>query len=490
MNSKVLNLAALALLTMSSEAQVILSTQGEPFKFEVNEKDEWGSMLISNEIHFTHKTPGISGEIKHGICLADGSFEREYTPRIDMGSFGNSHQIEDIFQFNNKLYAAVDHFSKQDTKHSLSLREVDITTGAVSENNVELISFTAEKMTNMGDCKFSVSPNQSVIAVIGELPFVKEQSCKLKVAIYDNLLARKSEQEIVLPGENKRYNVLHTYVNNDGVVFIVRVRSAKNGDTQLNIYQVDSKVGPEVKEYFVNVEAPNSIMSYITAINPNGELVIAGVTSLRQTFSSGEMKANGVFYFYTSKLTEGVTNFTLLDTPIENLVSRKIIFNGNTYFLIAEQFKEERRSKNNPNGSMTLDYDYIYISKGNFVFGFSQDGSKKFYVELARLIGGYNASQHIQTGVFVINNKLTLLYSNDRDREDMLYQHDKYIHTLAQISNDGLLQTPVQIDRKLGLESDFILYPSLSIVNNGNQIKVLSKNLKTGFAHVIGIKVD
>jgi hypothetical protein len=490
MISKVLNMAVIALFTFSSNAQVISSTQGKAFKFEVNEKDRWGSLLHMNKIHFTHKTQGISAEIKHVVCLADGSFENEITPKIDMGTFGNSHQLEDVFQFNNKLYGAVDHFSKQDTKHSLLLREVDFTNGNVSENEVELITFAAEKMTNKGDCKFAISPNQSVLAVIGELPFVKEQPCKLKVNIYDNLLTRKSEQEIVLPGENKRYNVLYTYVNNEGVVFIVRVGTYKNGDTQLKIYQVDYKVGSVVKEYIVNVEAPNTIMSYNTAVNPNGELVISGVTNLRQTFSSGEVKANGVFYFYTSKLAEGVTNFTPLDVPIENLVSRKIVFNGNTHFLITEQFKEERKSKNNPNGSMTLDYDYVYTSKSNFVFGFSEDGIKKFYVELARLIGGFNASQHIQTGVFVINNKLSLLYSSDRDRGDAFYQYDPYIINLAQITNDGLLKTPIQIDSKIGLESNFIFYPSLSVLYNSNQIKLLAKSLKTGLAHVIDIKVD
>jgi len=158
--------------------------------------------------------------------------------------------------------------------------------------------------------------------------------------------------------------------------------------------------------------------------------------------------------------------------------------------LITEQFKEERKSKNNPNGSMTLDYDYVYTSKSNFVFGFSEDGIKKFYVELARLIGGFNASQHIQTGVFVINNKLSLLYSSDRDRGDAFYQYDPYIINLAQITNDGLLKTPIQIDSKIGLESNFIFYPSLSVLYNSNQIKLLAKSLKTGLAHVIDIKVD
>lgn len=490
MNYKVITLTTSVLMSIASIAQVVSFTAGTPFKLDVNEKEKWSSIKHNDKIHFIQSTKGIGASIKQSICGLDGSFEKEFAPKIDMGTFGNSHQIEDIFQFNDKLYVAVDHFSKQDTKHSFSVREVDATTGTVLAADNELLSFNAEKMTNKGDCKFAVSPNQMVIAVIGELPFEKQQPCKMKVIVYDNAFAKKSEQEIVLPGENKRYNLFYTYVNNNGIIFIVRVGEAKNGDTQLNVYQVDTKAGAEVKEYFVNVETPNKITSYNSAVNSKGELVIAGVTTLRQTFSAGEVKANALFYFYTSKLTEGITNFTALDAPVENLMARKIVFNGNTTYLISEQFKEERKPKNNSSGTLSTETDFIYTSKSNFVFGFSEEGVKKFYIELTRNIAGYNALQHMQTGVFVVNDKLTLVYSDERNRKDLNYHSNPYTHTVAQITNDGLLQTPVQLDSKAGLDDYYVFYPGLSVLNNQNQIKVLTKNIRTGKAHVAEIKVN
>lgn len=157
---------------------------------------------------------------------------------------------------------------------------------------------------------------------------------------------------------------------------------------------------------------------------------------------------------------------------MELLTARTLLINGNTVFLTAEQFKKETESL--PAGNTSFDYNYNYKHKSDMVFGLNPDGSKKFAIELAKDFSARNFDRQFYSGYFICHGKLTVIYYDHTEKYmPGDYNYGSMIPVLVQITNDGLLQSPVVFKDHLRLGSGNTLYPSLSVQDAANNIKML-----------------
>jgi hypothetical protein len=275
-------------------------------------------------------------------------------------------------------------------------------------------------------------------------------------------------------------------VANDGSVYIIKRTMNKIGEIVLAAYQVDMKTGT-AKEYTIELTAPSYIYTYETALSANNELIIAGTYYNRTTVTVGEKKANGIFLFTNKNKQEKVMSNFPLDTPVDNLTARKILVNGNTIYLAAEQFKEERIDPpaSTAGTSAAFDYHYTLIHKNEYVIGMDLDGKRKFELNLSKDFSVRDIDHQHLSAYFISNGKFTLIYNDQRQKYTTESGYNYLIPVLVQITNDGLMQPGIPFIDKLRLPYEYILNTSKYVQSTDNQINFLmGKNETSKFLKI------
>ena len=399
-----------------------------------------------------------------------GTFRGPYSAIT--GDLYDTYGLLTVLPVGNTAYALLTRMEKKAGKYSLFARKFG-ESGAVSEGEKSLMSIPFEKLLNPGDYYTALSPDGDKLVVLAEAPFDKKQQANFKIGLFDSNLSQTFEGEFTLPGENSRGKNLTVLLGNSGVVYLVKNTKNKIGEMVLTVYQYSPADGGELKEYSIEFTEPEYAFSFTCAVAPNDELIVAGTYYQRTTITVGEPLVKGVFFFTNPGLAEKKqTNFPF-DTPMELMTAQKVIINGNTVFFIAEQYKRETKSQAPTTGVM-FDYNYHYVHKSNVVFGLNPDGSKKFSIELAKDFSADNFDGQFHSGYFICNGKLTLVYNDHTDKYIKgNYGYGKQIPVLVQITNEGLMQTPVPFINNIRLESGYTLYPALSVQRASDKIEML-----------------
>jgi len=288
-----------------------------------------------------------------------------------------------------------------------------------------------------------------------------------------------STAEITIPGEDTKNKSMSILVANDGTVYFVRKTMSKIGELILTAYQY-SAGSKEVKEYTMELTAPLYFDTYTSSVNQNNELIIAGTYYKRQTVTAGEKMTQGIFYFTNKGKSEKVLNSFALDQPVENLSARKILVNGNTIFLATEQFKEEKITPpaSAAGTAAALDYSYNYSHKNEYVVAFEADGSKKFVLKLDKDFAARDFDKQYYSAYFICNEKFTVIYNDQTKKYTEESGYNYLMPVLVQITNDGLMQSPVTFTDKLKLPLGFVLHPGNAVQNASNQLTMLMKNVE------------
>ena len=480
------NISYLLLIVSSItlSAQTVKVTPAGETNFELQKGSRHINFTHNGNTYFISKyTQDMLTTFQVRIFGPDGDLIHASNPKINPGVFNNTYSYHDIFPFGDKIYVSIEHLDKKAGKNSLVLRSVS-EGGIVSKEEVEALNFPYEKMMNTGNNYVSVSPDGKTLAVAGEYPFEKDQPSKVKVTLYDQALKKIKEEVITLPGEDKRFSEIKVVAGNDGVVYLLKKVKEKAEGTSLNVYQWSSSAAGKLKDYIISAGEPGHVMTYATAINPENELIISG------TYAKGKYpgdKIDGIFFFNNNNMTDGVMKSFLLDKPVDNLVAQKVLINGNTVFLASEQFKEERPA-NNTAGTGTSLTDMNYIMKDNYIFAMDTEGNKKFQTILAKDFAPRLHNQMHQTGYFIVNDKLTALYNDEARKYNAGASTGTLMPVLVQITNDGLMQSPVLLTTAVGVPNYYIVYPAYINQTKPNEISVFSGNREV-FQNLI-IQVD
>ena len=461
--------------TQGGETATMLRKQSTLDNFSVN----GNSYFVTSYMESATMTYYVESYSDNGTALIQTKLD------VPVGVFNNSYGIDGVVGFGDQAYVLVEHLHKDAGKNTLSIRAIE-SNGKVNSSETELMVMSFEKMMNSGFYEASVSPDKNTLAISGQLPYVKDQQAKVKLALFDKTLKSTMSTEITLPGEDTKNKQLSVLVANDGSVYILKRSMNKIGEIVLTAYQVDMKAGT-AKEYMIELTAPSYIYTYETAISDNNELIVAGTYYNRTTVTVGEKKAAGIFFFTNKNKQEKVmTNFTL-DSPVENLTARKILVNGNTIYLAAEQFKEERIDPpaSSAGTSAAFDYHYNLIHQNEYIIGMDTDGKRKFELNIPRNFKVRDIDHQYISAYFISNAKFTLVYNDERQKFTTASEHGSLIPSVVQITNDGLMQPGVPFIDKIKLPYDQVLYTSKYVQSTDNQINFLTgKNEMSKFLKV------
>jgi hypothetical protein len=451
-------------LKIGSDAKTNLIKESKPLCFQTNQHSYFITKYFkSAEMHYNATVFD-----KNGLQIFDDEI------KIQGGVFNNTYGIDEIVVLDNEALVLVEHLDKAAGANTLTARKFE-SAGKVASAETELMKVPFEKIMNSGYNYASVSPDKKMLAIVGEMPFVKDQPGILKIALFDASLKKISTQEVTLPGENKKNKAIEVLVNNNGNVYILKRTTTKNGEIALAAYSCDATKSNELKEFIIELSAPEYILSYSTGVAESGQLVVAGLSYKRATISANETKTTGAFYFTNTNMQTPTFVATALNTPSDNLTSRKLIFNGNTTFLAAEQYKTEREAQ--PPGTTGFDYNYNYTHKNEFIIGFDNIGVKKFEIPINKDFKARNFDLQHYANYFVVNNKLTVFYNDETKKyipNDYTYSY--LMPMIVQINNDGLMQSPIVLRDKIRIPEHQTLYPVFGVQVNNNQFNMLMIN--------------
>jgi hypothetical protein len=218
------------------------------------------------------------------------------------------------------------------------------------------------------------------------------------------------------------------------------------------------------------------VLNYVTSVNAAGELVIAGYSQQKKSFTMGDIPATGSWLFNSSKPQEIKTY--KFDKPVTNLTARNIVYNGDTFFMIGEQYKEEKEP-NRATGMerLRMEENYTYEHNDIVVTAFSNDGNKKFDIPVSRKWQSRNVDQEFMVASGIINNKLAIVYNDQYGKyiDDRNYKNYK-LPVAVTINNEGLMDAPVHFEKELDVKlSSYTLLP-LFFSSNNNRLVLLTGN--------------
>lgn len=448
-------------LTYGGSSDVMLKKEAENTNFSLNGNRFYISRFFETALlNYDIYSFNPQGQVAYHRKL-------EFNP----GVFNNTFEIRQIVPFANTMYAMVEHLDKGAGKNTFSARTID-GLGVVSDKEIVLNSVAYEKTINSGINYVATSPSNQLLAVACELPYEKEISAKIKYATYDATLKKLKDGEITIPGENTKNKRLSFAASDNGTLYLIRQTTSKNGEMILDVYQwtAGSNV---VKEYNIDIAAPSYPTNYVYTINANNELLLSGAWYERKTVSAGDQQASGIFFFSNKGLSDKNLKVFTLDKPISNLTPQQLLINGNTVFLVAEQYKSERET---PAATAAVgDFNYNITHGNNIVVAMDGDGIKKFQLEMSKNFTARNFDQLYHTSWTICNGKLTAIYNDEKKKYFPGIEYG-LVPLFVQITNDGLMQAPVIFKDDIAIPSGYTLFPQYSVQDATNQISLLMNN--------------
>jgi len=473
---------------ISLNAQNVTMTTGGQSKTYSHKKAEPVGFTVGGDNYFLTKTfENVTMNYYLECFSSTGSVLAQGKLEINVGVFNNSYGINNIVGLGNSAYVLVEHMEKATGKNTLLARQMN-SAGKISTTETELSVIPFEKPMNSGFHNAAVSNDNNVLAVVDELPYVKDQSAKIKIALFDKDLKKTSENTLTIPGEDTKNKNITVAVGNDGTVYLIRKGISKIGEIILNVYQYSASSPSAFKEYSLEMTAPLYFFNYTHSVNANNELVVSGTYYERKTVTVGEKMAVGIFYFTNKGQSEKVFKSFPLDQKVENLTARKVIANGSTVFLCAEIYKEERIDPPANGTATSFDYSYNHTHKSEYVIGMDADGNKKFELSMAKDFAARDFNKPYLSGYYICNDKLTVIYNDQARKYTDESGYSSIMPILVQITNDGLMQSPIVFKDKLKIPYNFVLHPSVSVQNATNELTLLLRN--NDQSQYMNLKID
>ena len=450
-------------------SQVTVS-QGTPANFQIQKQSYMTSFVNGNEYYFIFRNEEPTNKRENLVVLdqnGNATYSGEF--KMDYGVFNNQNSVNSALPLGNKAVVLVENPNKGAGKNTLFIGTMD-NKGVVSKEAIE-VDFDFKKMMNHGQWYSYLTPDKQHLAILGELPLDKEQPAKYKFYFFDANLKQLNTGEFDLPGKIKKSDQFSFYANDKGDFYLIKGDYDK-GDKIPVVYKtsVSSSV---VNEYKVSMDETKIVLSYTASFDPSGDLIIAGYYHGKETFLSGK-KAVGVWVYNSAKSTD-ITSKPF-DTPIEDLAARGIVYNGNTVFLIGEQYKESSVMVNTAAG---LKDDFTYTHNNLLITGLDNTNwNKKFNIVLNRNWVSKNFNVDISPAFGILNGKLAVVYNDQYGKYFKSSSQDK-LPVLVFINNDGLMEQPINFAKELPAFSSFTLFPKYFNNSKTNEMMLLGGNYET-----------
>ena len=458
------------------------STIGQP-KAHIGDAEDFKLVKDPKSISFSGPTEDyiILTRIEHMMqyhtlvtANKNGSIKSVNDIVLNGGSYTNMFEIISIQLAGDKLVAFIDNLNKTDGKHKLSYKYLS-PGGVLGAEETTIGVFNYEKRGNAGNWYISSTPGGKHFAVIAQQPHEKDMADKFNYYFLDETLKPGKTGQFSFAENTKELPVSKFLASDNGDFYLL---SYKNSYTAENIILNQASVN-NAKGVITQVNIGEGLIntSYATTFSPEGNLLMAGYYKKKVKFGFDSESALGTWLFNAAKPTEIKT--IAYDKPIEYLTTKAIVANGNTLYVVGEILKKVEE-KNYATGMAALDVNYIYNHGNILVNAFDNDGNKKFEIPLNRKWTTRNLEGPYQIAIGVMNNKLTLVYNDQYGKyiDDRTYSN-LLLPVLVSITNDGLMEAPVQYAKEMETtKTDFMLYPMYNVGDNNHMVVLAASTEK------------
>lgn len=461
-----------------AQAQVKVTQGNNSPEFKPVKQPRFVSFTNDNANYFIVKRSERMEKINTLIVAGkNGDITTATDLKINRGTFNNESEISSVQVVGNNVVAFVESRSKKDGKNTLTARTVD-NNGTVSTTDIPVGSIDFTKMSNAGHWYTALTPDKKHVAVVGQLPHEKDMPDKFQYFLLDDNLKETAKGQFSFAGYTKEISIWNFLASDKGDLYIISEEFDKS-------YKY-----PVVYEYLAASSSANIIpviiadpdlrvLNYITSVDKAGELIVAGYSQQKKAFNVNDIPAVGSWYFNSSKPQE-IKTFKF-DSPVPALTARNIVYNGDTFFLVGEQYSAEKEpSTGSALQRLSMEDNYTYQHNDIVVTGFTNDGTRKFDVTVSRKWPAHNTDNEFMIASGVINNKLAVIFNDQYGKyiEDKYHRYDK-VPVAVTIHNDGLMDAPVHFEKELDVKvSSYTLLPVFFSSNNGKMI-LLSGNAQT-----------
>ncbi|MEO6977728.1 MAG: hypothetical protein ABI113_05085 [Mucilaginibacter sp.] len=470
-------LTTIAVCAIAIAQAQVKATQGSNTQSYTAEQQPNFTSFSNNEADYFIVSRVERLEKRYTIIIADktGNINTAADIRINPGTFNNNAEVKSVLVAGNTIAAFIQNKSKSDGKNTLTARVID-KNGILSNTDLPVGSLDFVKMGNAGDWYTTVTPDKKHIAVVGKLPHEKNMPDQFKYFLLDDNLKVTGSGQFSFAGYTKEIPVWNFLASDKGDLYIISEEFDKSYKFPV-VYQ--AKAGSAAGNIVPVIIADPALrmLSYVSSVNPAGELVIAGYSQQKKSFSMGDVQAVGTWIFNSSKPQELKT--FKFDKPITNMTARNIVYNGNTFFMVGEQYKGEKDpNRSTGMAALRMEENYTYEHGDIIVTAFGDNGDKKFDLPVSRNKWvSHNVDKEFMLASGITNNKLALVFNDIYGKyiDDRDYRHYK-LPVAVTINNDGLMDAPVNFAKDLDVKySGYVLTP-LFFNNNSNRLILLTTN--------------
>lgn len=477
---KYLLLTLIASATINSYGQVKVSQGNNSPDFKLTSQPKFTSFATDNANYFVISNKSQMSEKSYTLIVADktGNITTAKDVQLNQGVSNNSYDLTSILVVGKSPVAFVENHSKGDGKNTLTARIID-NNGTLNASGINVGSLSLAKMSNPGEWYTCLSPDKKHVAVIGKTAHEKNVSDQFKFFILDEDLKETNKGQFSFAGNTNEINIFNFLTSDKGDLYMISEEFDKTYKYPV-LYQYSSAGVPSIVPVMISDPGLKNI-SYTCSVSPDGDLVMAGYLQKKKTFSSGDPEANGTWIFNSSKPSEVKTfNF---DKPVTSMTARNLVYNGDTFFLIGEQYKADKEQGNAIGMAQVrfgMGNNYTYTHNDLLVTGFNSEGNKKFEMPISRKWSTRNPDQEFMIASGVVGNKLTLIYNDDYSKYiDDKYRKNTKLPIAVSITNDGLMDAPLHFAKQLDvIVSNYALLPQYFNVSQGKMV-VLSGNAQS-----------
>ncbi|WP_342644378.1 hypothetical protein [Mucilaginibacter sp. CSA2-8R] len=454
--------------SLSAFSQVKVVQGSNSPDFQTPKPIKFSSFSNGDTDYFVFKRP----ENVNTYIVADktGNITVDKDIQVIPGVMGNSYEVQNLLVVGSTPYVFVENHVKDGGTNTMVARTID-KSGNISATGVTIGTINFTKLSAAGDWYTCLTPDKKHVAIISKAPYEKGQPQQFNYYLLDEQMKEVNKGQFAYQGVDKRISVFGFTASDKGDIYILSEEFDKTYKFPV-LYKYTA--GGQASIIPVMMADPGlKNLSYTYKVNPEGELVIAGYMQQKKTFTMGDVAAIGTWTFNSSKPDEVKTfNF---DKPITNLTARNIVYNGDTFYLIGEQYKSERESRIVNTSLNGLVDNYSYTHEDIMVTGFNTAGNKKFDIPISRKWGVQSTDPDLMVASGVINNKLALVYNDQYGKyvEGRYYKNYK-LPVSVLVTNDGLMEAPVTYAKDFNvINSGLTLNPQFFTTSNG-KISVLS----------------
>lgn len=456
--------------------QLKVSPGSNSSPFSLSKQPQFNSFSTASNDYFVIKRTEQFEKI-NTLIVADknGTIQTNKDIRVDMGMSNNTFGVVDLLVVGDKPVLLVKNHVKAEGKNTLTAKIVD-GKGMIATDGITIGGMAFTKMSNAGKWYTCLTPDKKHIAVIGIQPHFKDAPDQINYFILDENLKEISKGQFSFAGYSKEIHVNQFLASDKSDLYMITDEFDKTY-TYPVIYKFSAGATPMVIPVIL-ADPDLRNFNYTAKVSADGDLILAGYTQKKKNFTMGDTEATGTYLFNSSKPNE--VKIAKMEMTAPNLTARSIVFNGDTFYLVGEQYKEEKETNSAAQLSNKLEDNFNYTHEYLFVTGFGTDGNKKFEMPLSRKKwSSKNFDQDLMLATGIIDNKLAIIFNDQYSK----YIDDKYrryvnlkVPVAVLITNDGLMEAPVQYAKELDITvSSYTLHPQFFVAGD-NKITVLSGN--------------